>query len=73
MDALSKWAWFDLCYMFSDRDFVSDMLETDEKVLAKHVTVNKDGSVTLKKQNILGLINYSEVRLYSVQRQFVFD
>lgn len=51
MDALSKWAWFDLCYMFSDRDFVSDMLETDEKVLAKHVTVNKDGSVTLKKTN----------------------
>lgn len=49
MDALSNWAYRDLCYMFADRELVMNLLETDEKDLAKHCNVNKDGSVTIGK------------------------
>lgn len=49
MDALSKWAFRDLSYMTSDKELIMSLLETDEKELAKNITINKDGSITLGK------------------------
>lgn len=49
MDALSAWAFRDLSYMMSDKELVMTLLETDEKELAKYITVNKDGSLTIGK------------------------
>ena len=49
MDALSAWAFRDLSYMISDKELVMTLLETDEQDLAKYMTVNKDGSITIGK------------------------
>lgn len=49
MDALNNWAYRDLSYMFKDKNFVMSLLETDEKNLAKQITIQKDGSVVLGK------------------------
>lgn len=49
MNALGVWAFRDLSYMISDKDLIVSMLETDEKNLAKYITVNKDGSITIGK------------------------
>lgn len=49
MDALNIWAFRDLSYMVSDKELIMTLLETDEKELAKHIVVNKDGSITIGK------------------------
>lgn len=49
MDALNKWALRDLKYIFSDKELVISLLETDEKKLANRIDINTDGSITLGK------------------------
>ena len=49
MDALNKWALRDLKYIFSDKELVISLLETDEKKLANRIDINVDGSITLGK------------------------
>ena len=49
MDALNKWAQRDLKYIFSDKELVISLLETDEKKLANRIDINTDGSITLGK------------------------
>ena len=49
MDALNKWALRDLKYIFSDKELVISLLETDEKKLANRIDINADGSITLGK------------------------
>ena len=49
MDALNKWAQRDLKYIFSDKELVISLLETDEKKLANRIDINADGSITLGK------------------------
>ena len=42
MDALNKWALRDLKYIFSDKELVISLLETDEKKLANRIDINAD-------------------------------
>lgn len=63
MANLSDWALRDLRYIFSDKELVVSLLETDEKNLANKITVNSDGSVTLGK-TAYGWIN----RLFNAEK-----
>ena len=63
MEVLSSWAFRDLSYMMSDRNLVMTLLETDEKNLAKFISVNKDGSITIGKTSFK-LIN----RLFGAEK-----